>query len=98
VNTAELANERLTSDLKAVVHDAEALMTATAGQAGGKVTQARTRLSAAIESVKATYEQWEQKTVAAAKATDKTIRAHPYESIGIAFGLGLLVGVLVARK
>lgn len=98
MNTAELANERLTSDLKAVVHDAEALMTATAGQAGGKVTQARTRLSAAIESVKATYEQWEQKTVAAAKATDKTIRAHPYESIGIAFGLGLLVGVLVARK
>jgi ElaB/YqjD/DUF883 family membrane-anchored ribosome-binding protein len=40
----------------------------------------------------------EEKTTAAAKATDRTIREHPYESIGIAFGLGLLVGVLVARK
>jgi ElaB/YqjD/DUF883 family membrane-anchored ribosome-binding protein len=94
----ELANERLTSDLKTVVHDAEELMQATAGQAGEKVTQARSRLSAALESAKATCQRWEEKTVAAAKATDKTIRAHPYESIGIAFGLGLLVGVLVARK
>ena len=40
----------------------------------------------------------EEKTIAVAKATDRTIREHPYESIGIAFGLGLLVGVLVARK
>jgi ElaB/YqjD/DUF883 family membrane-anchored ribosome-binding protein len=94
----ELANERLTSDLKAVVQDAEELMKATAGQAGEKVTQARSRLSAAIESAKATCQRLEEKTVAAAKATDRTIRAHPYESIGIAFGLGLLVGVLVARK
>ena len=94
----ELANERLTSDLKTVVHDAEELMKATAGQAGEKATQARSRLSAALESAKATCQRWEERTVAAAKATDKTIRAHPYESIGIAFGLGLLVGVLVARK
>ena len=94
----ELANERLTSDLKAVVQDAEELMKATAGQAGEKVAQARSRLSAAIESAKATCQRLEEKTVAAAKATDRTIRAHPYESIGIAFGLGLLVGVLVARK
>jgi ElaB/YqjD/DUF883 family membrane-anchored ribosome-binding protein len=80
------------------VQDAEELMKATAGQAGEKVTQARGRLSAALESAKATCQRLEEKTVAAAKATDKTIRAHPYQSIGIAFGLGLLVGVLVARK
>ena len=92
------ANDRLTSDLKSVVQDAEELMNATAGQAGEKVSAARSRLAAAIESAKASYQRVQEKTVAAAKATDKTIRAHPYESIGIAFGLGLLVGVLVARK
>jgi ElaB/YqjD/DUF883 family membrane-anchored ribosome-binding protein len=95
---AELANDKLTSDLKTVVQDAEELMNATAGQAGEKVSAARTRLAAALESAKASYQRVQEKTVAAAKATDKTIRAHPYESIGIAFGLGLLVGVLVARK
>ena len=96
--TTEEANRRLASDLKAVVRDAEELMKATAGQAGEKVTEMRTRLAAALESAKATCHRLEERTVAAAKATDRTIREHPYESIGIAFGVGLLVGVLVARK
>jgi len=26
------------------------------------------------------------------------IRTHPYKSIGVAFGIGLLIGVLVTRK
>ena len=96
--TTEQANARLASDLKAVVRDAEELMKATAGQAGEKVTELRGRLTAALESAKGTCHRLEEKTVAAAKATDRTIREHPYESIGIAFGVGLLVGVLVARK
>jgi len=96
--TTEQANERLAGDLKALMRDAEELMKATAGQAGEKVTEMRSRLTAAIESAKTTCHRLEEKTVAAAKATDRTIRDHPYESIGIAFGVGLLVGVLVGRK
>ncbi len=96
--TTEQANERLASDLKTVVHDAEDLMKATAGQAGEKVSELRQRLGAALESAKATCHRLEEKTVAAAKATDRVIRDHPYESIGVAFAVGLLIGVLVARK
>jgi len=80
------------------VRDAEDLMKATAGQAGEKLSEVRSRLTAALESAKATCQRLEEKTIAAARATDRTIREHPYESIGIAFGVGLLVGVLVARK
>ncbi len=96
--TTEQANARLKADLKAVVQDAEELLKATASQAGEKVSEVRQRLAAALESAKESCERIEEKTIAAAKATDRTIREHPYESIGIAFGLGLLVGVLVARK
>ncbi len=96
--TTEQNNEALAGDLKAVVQDAEELMKATEGQPGEKVSEVRKRLAAALESAKATCQRMEEKTIAAAKATDRTIRAHPYESIGIAFGLGLLVGVLVARR
>lgn len=95
---AEEADKRLARHLKALVQDAEELMNATAGQAGEKASEARSRLAAALDSAKATYQRLEERTIAAAKATDKTIRQHPYESIGVAFGLGLLVGVLVARK
>ncbi|HEY5911852.1 MAG TPA: DUF883 domain-containing protein [Verrucomicrobiae bacterium] len=96
--TTQEANQKLIGDLKAVVADAEELIKATAGQAGEKLAQVRTRMAAAVESAKATCHELEAKTVAAAKATDRTIREHPYESMGIAFGLGLLVGVLVTRR
>ena len=95
--TAE-SSQRLAGDLKAAMGDAEEVMRATAGQAGDKVSEIRSRLAAALESAKATCQRLEDKTVAAAKATDRVIRDHPYESIGVAFGVGLLIGVLVARK
>jgi ElaB/YqjD/DUF883 family membrane-anchored ribosome-binding protein len=92
------ANERLVRDLKSVARDAEDLLKATAGQAGEKVGELRSRLAAGLESAKDTCQRLEEKTLAAARATDRTIREHPYETIGVAFGLGLLVGVLVTRK
>jgi ElaB/YqjD/DUF883 family membrane-anchored ribosome-binding protein len=92
------ANERLVADLEAVVRDAEELLKATAGQAGDKFGELRERLAAGLESAKATCRGLEDKTIAAAKATDRCIREHPYESLGVAFGVGLLIGVLVGRR
>ncbi len=96
--TNEANMEKIVSDLKMLSRDAEAVMAATAGQTGEKITELRGRLSATLESAKATYHRLEEKTVAGAKAADKTIREHPYESIGAAFGIGLLIGVLVGRR
>jgi len=96
--TTQEANQRLAKDLKVVMGDAEDLLKATAGQAGEKVTEVRARLTEAIESAKVSCQHLQDRTVEAAKATDKVIRSHPYESIGIAFGVGLLIGVLVTRR
>jgi len=96
--TNEANMEKVMTDLKVLSRDAEAVLQATAGQAGDKMHELRARLSAAVDSAKATYHRLGEKAVAGAKATDKTIRAHPYESIGVAFGVGLLVGVLVTRR
>ena len=94
--------EKVVTDLEELTRDAEAMLRATAGQTGEKMNELRSRLSAALDPVKATYHRLEEKTVAGAKIADKTIREHPYESIGIAagmaFGLGLLIGVLAGRK
>jgi ElaB/YqjD/DUF883 family membrane-anchored ribosome-binding protein len=51
-----------------------------------------------IEKAKAACERLQDQTTAAAKATDKTIREHPYHVAGIAFGVGILIGVLVMRS
>jgi ElaB/YqjD/DUF883 family membrane-anchored ribosome-binding protein len=51
-----------------------------------------------LESAKTTCNQLEEKAIAGAKVADQTIREHPYESMGVAFGVGLLIGVLVGRR
>ena len=96
--TEEANMEKITTDLKVLSRDAEALIRATAGQAGDKVGELRERLSAAVDSAKATCKKLEDKAIAGAKVADQTIREHPYESLGVAFGVGLLIGVLVGRR
>jgi ElaB/YqjD/DUF883 family membrane-anchored ribosome-binding protein len=96
--TNEANVERLVIDLKTLARDAEEICQATAGQTGEKMGELRNRLSAALASAKATCQRIEQKAVAGAKVADKTIREHPYQSIGVAFGVGLLIGVLVGRR
>ena len=96
--TNEANMEKIVTDLKVLSRDAEAVLQATAGQAGDKMSELRARLASALESAKGTYKRMEERTVAGAKVADQTIRAHPYESIGVAFGVGLLIGVLVGRR
>jgi ElaB/YqjD/DUF883 family membrane-anchored ribosome-binding protein len=96
--TTTEANERLAADIKLMAHDAEELLKATAGEAGEKISEVRQRLSKALESAKATCGNLQDQTAEAAKAADKTIREHPYESIGIALGVGILLGLLVGRR
>ena len=98
MNAQEISTEKLVSDLKTVARDTEELLKATAGEVGDKAREARARWTTALDSAKATVRKLEDRAVEGAKATDKVIREHPYQSIGVAFGIGLLIGVLVTRK
>ncbi len=51
-----------------------------------------------VKELKAMIQRAEQKAVEQAKAADRVVRDHPYQTIGLAFGLGLLIGVLARRK
>ncbi len=96
--TSEEANRRLAADLRQLMRDAEELLKATAGDAGEKVKDLRGRLATALESAKETVTGWQNKTVEAAKTADHVIRDHPYESIGVALGVGVLIGALICRR
>ena len=94
----ELKTEQIVKDLKAVVHDAEELAVATAGEVSENVRDARARLGNALASAKQTCERWQEKSIKGAKAADKIVHEHPYRVAGLAFGLGALLGVLFTRK
>jgi len=86
------------NDMGTLAEDARALMAATADVAGEKVGEARKRLAAALESAREIAGRIRDKAVEGAKATDEAVREHPYQSIGIALGVGALIGFLVSRR
>ena len=90
--------QAIINDVGRLAEDARALMTATADVAGEKVAEARKRLAAALDSTKEIAGRVRDKAVEGAKAADDTVRENPYQAIGIAFGVGALVGYLVSRR
>jgi ElaB/YqjD/DUF883 family membrane-anchored ribosome-binding protein len=58
--------------------------------------QARAASQAAVEATRAAYHELEEKTREYGRVADQAIHSNPYTSIGIAFGFGMLIGVLAA--
>jgi ElaB/YqjD/DUF883 family membrane-anchored ribosome-binding protein len=98
MTATELNTDKLVTDLKRIVHDSEEILHATKDAVGEKAHEVRERLTNAVESAKRTCRRLEDKAIEGAKAADRTIRDHPYQSLGVAFGVGLLIGALVTRR
>ncbi len=99
---SDVTKEQLIRDFKVVIDDAEALLKATAGQGGEALSAARTRAGESLATAKAKMHEAEAalvaRTKAAAKATDEYVHLHPWQAIGVAAGLGLVIGVLIGRR
>ena len=89
--------DKLMKDLRLVAQDAEDLIRATAGEMNEKTKQARARLMQTLEKAKETGQELQTKAAEKVKVADEVIREHPYESIGVAFGVGLLLGLIANR-
>ena len=87
----ESADSNMMNDLKTVIADAEELLRATAGEAGPKIQEVRER---AEESLRAAREHLK----GAGSELDSQVRANPWAAVGIAAGIGLIAGILMARK
>ncbi len=97
----DVSKEKLMQDLQLVVSDAEELLKATASQAGEKVSAARERIQESLNAARArltvTQEAMLEKTKQAARATDEYVHENPWYAVGIAAGVGLVVGMLISR-
>ena len=83
--------DKFMKDLRAVMAEAEELLRATAGEAAPKVQEVRAR---AEESLRAAREHLK----GAGAELEGQVRAHPWAAVGIAAAIGLVAGVLLARK
>ena len=94
----EECTEKLLQDLKEVVQDGEELLRAGAENLSEQGRAAREKLSAALEVARQTQRRLQERAIASARATDRWVREYPYQSLGVAFGAGLLLGVIIVRR
>lgn len=97
----EVMKDKLFSDLKALVADAEELVKVTANQASEKVASARQRIEDTLQEGKKTLAEAEDvffdSTKEAVKTAEHYVRQNPWNAVGIAAGIGLLLGLLIRR-
>jgi ElaB/YqjD/DUF883 family membrane-anchored ribosome-binding protein len=97
-----VTKEKLVADLRTVVTDAEELLRLTASQAGEKVGELRVRMQENLVSARHKLADAEvalkEKSREVARATDDYVHEHPWTSISVAAGVGLLVGLLIGRR
>ena len=98
----EVTTDQLLADLKTVMNDAEALLRATSAQTGEKIQEVRARAEESLRQAKARLGSIEDEALRRARevadATDEYVRENPWQSVGIAAGVGLLLGLLLARR
>ncbi len=97
-----VTKDKLVSDLKVVITDAEELLRATASQAGDKAAAARARIQESIEDARRRLADLgsaagDQARIAA-RATDDFVHENPWKAVGIGAALGVILGMLISRR
>ena len=105
-NPANPANpvnrDKFVQDMKVVISDAEELLRATATQAGEKIGLARERIQDSLHQAKVKLADAEaivrERAQQAARDGEEYVRDNPWRAIGIAAGIGLVLGIILSRR
>lgn len=98
----QVTTDQLVADLKTVMRDAEALLKATSTQTGERIQEVRARAEQSLQQARTRLNEVEEEAVRRAQemanATEVYVRDNPWQSVGIAAGVGLLIGLLLSRR
>jgi ElaB/YqjD/DUF883 family membrane-anchored ribosome-binding protein len=94
--------DKLIQNIQKLMDEVESLVAKSGDSAnhaiGDKLTALKDRLSGATDKAREYYTTARKKVVAGAHQADETIRSHPYESLAVALGVGVLLGALLRRR
>jgi ElaB/YqjD/DUF883 family membrane-anchored ribosome-binding protein len=103
MSNMHLANkEKLMNDLQMVIADTEELLRMTADQVGEGAEGIRTRVTARLHQATTELSQLQQAAIEQVKdaghAADEFVHENPWKSVGVAAGIGLVIGMLISRR
>ena len=94
--------DNLIDALHTVIRDAESLLKATAAQTGEKIEEARAHAEESVRLAKARLAGIEDEALERArelaKNADQYVRGNPWGAVGVAAGIGLVIGLLLSRR
>jgi ElaB/YqjD/DUF883 family membrane-anchored ribosome-binding protein len=96
--TEKSAATTLTDDVKQLLHEAEQALAHTGDDANEKVDELRERLRTVIDDGSHSFARLRREAIRRTKQADELVRENPYYAIGIAAGVGALLGFLISRR
>jgi ElaB/YqjD/DUF883 family membrane-anchored ribosome-binding protein len=94
--------DRLAADLRLLIHDTEDLLRVSANQVGEEAVAVRARIQERLvrarEQLASLQADALVKAKAAGRATDDYVHDHPWRSVGVAAGIGVLIGLVIGRR
>jgi ElaB/YqjD/DUF883 family membrane-anchored ribosome-binding protein len=100
--TLKSSQAKLAQDMQTVLTDAQDLMKLAANEAGQGIKEARERLQRSSQAARQQLASMQDSAMQSAReagdSAEGYVREHPWEAVGIAAGVGLLLGIVLARR
>jgi len=98
----ERSRDALVKDFSDVLVEAETLLKQAAKESGEKATDLRSQVETKLRSAKLKLQELQDEAIdnakAAARVTDDYVHDNPWQAIGVAAAVGLLVGLVIGRR
>jgi ElaB/YqjD/DUF883 family membrane-anchored ribosome-binding protein len=101
-DSTEQSRTKLVDEFSAVVSEAEDMLKRAANETGEKAKDLRSQVEAKLLTAKLRLQELQGQAVDRAKetarATDDFVHDHPWQAIGVAAAVGVVVGLLMNRR
>ncbi|MBN9095518.1 MULTISPECIES: DUF883 family protein [Pandoraea] len=102
MSQAHTNKEKFMTDIKTVLADAEDLLKQAANTTGERASELSDKALALLKQAKEKASDVQvvvvEKSKQAARATDDYVHDHPWQAVGIAAGIGVVIGLLLNRR
>lgn len=97
-NAAEQIKDQAFSELQALIEESDKLLRDSAALVGDDAETLRAQLSLKLKQALNSVSNVRERTQPVVDATEHYIGGHPWQTVALSAGLGLVVGLLLGRR